>query len=126
VTFSANQKVFKAFFRVNYVLFFIIIGSGLYCGGPSNLNNGYPAFSLYCLHRGDESVEEIGNGNEETMMELKGSRGLLMKIQNALAKDNVAADIVVVLLTLLCIILASIVTYLCYSRGISSLSRYVM
>ena len=51
---------------------------------------------------------------------------ILDQIDQTAKNENIATEVMVGLLTLLCIILISIVVYLCYSRGISSLSRYVM
>ena len=51
---------------------------------------------------------------------------LLENIHNALLRESVTTEIMVGLLTLLCVILTTLVVYLCYTRGIASLSRYVM
>ena len=51
---------------------------------------------------------------------------ILQGIDKSVSKQNLTTEVMVGLLTLLCIILVSIVVYLCYTRGISSLSRYVM
>ena len=51
---------------------------------------------------------------------------LLQNIHEALQRESVTTEVLVGLLTLLCIILTTLVVYLCYTRGIASLSRYVM
>ena len=51
---------------------------------------------------------------------------LLEGIHQALLRESITTEIMVGLLTLLCVLLTTLVVYLCYTRGIASLSRYVM
>ena len=105
------------------------------CGGPSqsydNVSLNQSALSLYCINQLEEGLG--GDGWNETTSQdfvkpLLSEEGLdiLRDIKLALGKDGTLTDLMMALITILCIILTSIVTYLCYTRGISSLSRYVM
>ncbi len=104
--------------------------------------------SIYCLHKGiGESVENPDNGEEDDVNTLYGSEGILAKVINctfsldvtnccgafsilqlhkSMRSENVIGDVMVGLLTFLCIILISIVVYLCVSGGIMGLSRQAM
>lgn len=57
---------------------------------------------------------------------MAASKPLLLEVDRAIATGSVAAEIIVVFFAILCILLIGIVIYLCYARGISSLSKCVM
>ena len=109
---------------------------GLLCGGQSE--DGISSLSLYCLasdweasaKASEESAERVQRDlqkgkNVNTTLE-EENPALLEEIAKNLRKASLSTDIMVGLLTLLCIILTTAIVYLCYTRGIASLSRYVM
>lgn len=51
---------------------------------------------------------------------------LLENIQQAMGQEKHSTHVITGLLTMLVIILTTFVLYLCFSRGISSMSKYVM
>ena len=51
---------------------------------------------------------------------------LLENIQQAMVQEKNSTHVITGLLTMLVIILTTFVLYLCFSRGISSMSKYVM
>jgi len=121
---------------------------GLLCGNDPK-NSKHTSLSLYCLAGGEKSSltsTKSGqiramptNHDQNTGIHNSGllrQTGLnssdislmpiLQGIDKSVSKQRLTTEVMVGLLTLLCIILVSIVVYLCYTRGISSLSRYVM
>ena len=109
---------------------------GLLCGGQSE--DGISSLSLYCLasdweasaKASEESAERVQRDlqkgkNVNTTLE-EENPALLEEIAKNLRNASLSTDIMVGLLTLLCIILTTAIVYLCYTRGIASLSRYVM
>ena len=106
------------------------------CGGQSE--DGISSLSLYCLASNgqrpkDEDAESVRIRREQEK-ELQSdkivinndTKPLLQEIAKNLRQASLSTDIMVGLLTLLCIILVTAIVYLCYTRGIASLSRYVM
>ncbi len=71
-------------------------------------------------------VTGVTSENAEAAEDEEKTASILSNIHAALLRENLTTEIMVGLLTLLCIILTSGVIYLCLSRGIASLSRYVM
>ena len=107
------------------------------CGGPSapsnNTSLNQPALSLYCINpqaaAETDGSNSSGSGAAESYVKpLLSEEGLeiLRDIESALRRDGTLTEFMMAIITLLVIILTSIVTYLCYTRGISSLSKYVM
>ena len=105
---------------------------GLLCGGQSG--DGISSLSLYCLASNwmeTASEERVQRDlqlekNVNNLAEDESTKPLLEEIAKNLRQASLRTDILVGLLTLLCIILVTTIVYLCYTRGIASLSRYVM
>jgi hypothetical protein len=105
-------------------------GTGFYCGSNSNPS----ALSLYCIREkngGSDNLIGGGGGNDNnTLIDDFGSQNLsdikvmLLKIHDSFLNENISADIMVALLTILAIVLLAVVSYLCVSQGICELSRY--
>ena len=101
--------------------------------------DGISSLSLYCLasdwpkknvttvrvRREEEEAAEKQLQKEKIVIN-NGTKPLLEEIAKNLRQASLSTDIMVGLLTLLCIILVTAIVYLCYTRGIASLSRYVM
>ncbi len=84
-----------------------------------------PAVTVYCLHRGAE--ESIENENpDDWALTLYGSKSILIKIHESMYTGYVTADVMVAMLTVLCVLLMGIVIYLCVSKGVVSVSRRSM
>ena len=106
------------------------------CGGQSE--DGISSLSLYCLAsdwpkenvtvrvRREEEAAAENQLQKEKIVINNSTKPLLEEIAKNLRQASLSTDIMVGLLTLLCIILVTAIVYLCYTRGIQSLSRYVM
>ena len=75
------------------------------------------------IRRGENGEKDDNSGylkiDSETME-------LLENIQQAMGQEKNSTHVITGLLTMLVIILTTFVLYLCFSRGISSMSKYVM
>ena len=111
--------------RVNQNLLYYIIGLGL--TAKSTLLTYYEFVCLiyyvstygYIIYVYFQTIGKTNNISQEEGPLLEG-------IHQALLRESITTEIMVGLLTLLCVLLTTLVVYLCYTRGIASLSRYVM
>ena len=79
--------------------------------------------ALHNRHEKDEENKDSTKGylniSDETME-------ILENIRQAISQEKHSTHVITGLLTALVIILTTFVLYLCFSRGISSMSKYVM
>ena len=87
-------------------------GSGLICGG---FHDQIPAFSIYCLKRTNSESIEVVEPEILEEFDLKVLKPLLGNIYETLITDNKMADIIIALLTILCLILLFVVGFICFS-----------
>ena len=74
--------------------------------------------------RSEDNVEK--DDNSEYLNIDSETMELLENIQQAMGQEKHSTHVITGLLTMLVIILTTFVLYLCFSRGISSMSKYVM
>merc|ERR1711974_45404 len=78
---------------------------------------------LFLKTRTEKRSEEINYGyfniSDETLE-------MLENIRQAIGQEKHSTHVITGLLTILVIVLTTFVLYLCFSRGISSMSKYVM
>ncbi len=94
---------------------------GLHCGNNPE-TRPYPSLSLYCLSAESENAEQRLSSEATGFLDEEKVENIHQELQMTL----VTSQVLVGLLTLLCIIMTSALVYLCYTQGVASLSRYVM
>ena len=80
----------------------------------------------FCFKNRDQKNEEKENNNYGYFNISDETMEILENIRQAISQEKHSTHVITGLLTALVIILTTFVLYLCFSRGISSMSKYVM